>query len=130
MDLKEIGRQLLIEAPDPEQRWKILVSEALLLIQASQNISELAAFFQMGPFDLPVDVTVPTLERMLELGDIRKDTLWAYVSQLGLYFVKQGLYQWLFAEMKRLEAAHATEQEYRMLGKEVLRRLRDTDVDG
>jgi hypothetical protein len=130
MELKEIGRQLLNEEPDPEEHWKVLVSEALLLIQASQSVSELSSFFRMGPFDFPEEVTVSTLERMLELGDMSKDTLWAYVSQLGLYFVKQGLYQWLLAELKRLEASGGTDEEYQSLGEEVLRRLRDTNVDG
>jgi hypothetical protein len=130
MELKEIGQQLLIKAPDPEEHWKVLVSEALLLIQASQSVSELSSFFHMGPFDFPEEITVSTLERMLELGDMSKDTLWAYASQLGLYFVKQGLYQWLLAELNRLEGSGGTDEEYQALGEEVLRRLRDTNVDG
>lgn len=130
MELKEIGLQLLNEAEQTAKQWKFLVSQALLAIRASQSVSELSSFFDMGPFDFPAEVTVSTLERMLELGDMNKDTLWAYVSQLGLYFVKQGLYQWLFAELKRLEASGGTDEEYRRLGEEVLRCLRDTNVDG
>jgi hypothetical protein len=130
MELREIGQQLLNQAPDPEKHWKVLVSEALLLIRASQSVSELSSFLQMGPFDFPVEITVSTLERMLELGDLTEDTLWAYATQLDLYFVKQGLYQWLVVELKKLEAANGTAEQYRVLGENVLRRLRDTDVDG
>lgn len=130
MELMEIGRQLLNEAPDPEEQWKVLVSEALLLIQASQSVSELSSFFHMGPFDFPEEITVSTLERMLELGDLSEDTLWAYATQLDLYFVKQGLYQWLVAELRQLEASRGTGEDYRLLGEEVLRRLRDTNVAG
>ena len=130
MELEKLGRLLLKEDEVTSSEWAVLVSKTLHAISRSENVQELTSFFRMGPFDFPPEVTVSTLERILELGDMSEDTLWAYATQLDLYFVKQGLYQWLFAELKRLEASGGTDEEYRRLGEEVLRRLRDTDVDG
>ncbi|MDX2140792.1 MAG: hypothetical protein SF123_22095 [Chloroflexota bacterium] len=130
MELKEIGQQLLNETGLTAEQWKLLVSEALSAILANQSVSELSSFLNMGAFDFPEEVTVSTLERMLHLGDLSKNTLWAYATQLDLYFVKQGLYEWLVAELKHLETSGGTDEEYRQIGEQVLRRLHDGNVDG
>lgn len=130
MDLNELGQQLLRESEYTSIEWESLVAKALDAISRSEDIQELTSFFRMGLSCFPEEIGVATLERLLNLGDLSRTTLRVYVAELGLYFVKQGLYQWLFGELKQLEATNGTTEQYRELGEEVLRRLRDTNVDG
>lgn len=127
MKLKELGEKLIM-FPQPE--IDRLAELALANIRENEDIEELTAFFEMGPYELPVDVLMETQERLLHLGDWTRNRLEAYAYQLDLYYVKHRLKDWLKGELKQLETTGASAREYEALGREVLRWLHEEDVNG
>jgi hypothetical protein len=126
MKLKELGEKLILR-PQPE--IDRLAELALTNIRENEDIEELAAFFEMGPYELPVGVLIATQERLLHLGDWTKYRLETYTYQLDLYYIKHYTKQWLKDELKELEAANASAQEYEALGRELVRRLREENEE-
>jgi hypothetical protein len=124
--LKELGERLLLR-PQPE--IDRLVELALINIRENENIEELTAFFDMGPYELPVVVLIEAQERLLHLGDWTKTRLETYAYQLDLYYIKHKTKQWLTDELKELGTINASGQEYEALGREVVRRLREENEE-
>jgi hypothetical protein len=124
MNIFHYGQMLLNDDVQDESDWEHLVAQSLDAIKTCNDPKMLTELFEMDlNLQFPIEVRELILERRILLGDFRPDTLGAYWSHLGLFYIHSPLRQWLGDEFKRIEQTGKTLDDYRKLGEELATRL-------